>query len=223
MTIANNHQKTVPAQYTVPRDMVPDLAESAKFFPHGRTLRALGDLLKNEGLAEFELRIRDGLYCVQGPLVQVVAPRPSLLQRIFSFGLADSGKPISTRRELQYSVADLLSFDAEARAQRRQTGKMTDPHTPSQILRGVASYLDNREGSRLIGISIKDRWVNIEYLTDDQKVHVEKQDFEYFYDYWVKMYVRRSNRPDLPPPSDSTLYVTWETRLRRHKLSEIPL
>ncbi len=223
MTISTNTQNLGPAQYTVPRDVVPNMGESAKFFPHGRILRALGDLLQKDGLVEFELQIRDGIYCVQGPPVSVAAPRLSLWQKIFALGSADKGEQREIPRELQYSVADLLSYDSEARAQRRQTGQMTDPHVPSQILRGVASYLDKRKDSRLIGIAIKDRWVTIEYLTADGQAQKEKQDFEYFYDYWVKMYTRRSSRPDLPAPSDPTLFVTWEARQRRHKLSEIPL
>lgn len=223
MTIATNKQKIVPAQYTVPRETAPDMGESAKFFPHGRILRALGDRLQQDGLVEFELQIRNGIYCVQGSTTPVLAPRPSLLRKILSLGRPEPSKRSVIRRELQYTIADLLSYDSEARAQRRQSGELTDPHVPSQILRGVASYLDKRKGSRLIGVVIKDRWVTIEYLSADGQVQKERQDFEYFYDYWVKMFTRRSNRPELPAPSDPTLFVTWEARLRRHKLSEIPL
>ena len=223
MTMASNSPKIGPAQFTVPQDVVPDRNESAKFFPHDRILRILGELSQKERLVEFELQIRDGLYWVQGPPTPVAAPRPSLLRKVLGLGRVADGTQTEVRRELQYTIADLLSYDSEARAQRRQTGQLTDPHVPSQILRGVASYLDKRKGSRLIGIVIKERWVTIEYLTADGQARRERQDFDYFYDYWVKMYTRRSSRPELPPASEPTLYVTWETRLRRHKLSENPL
>ncbi len=223
MNIGNDRQGKASAEYTVPRDVVPDLSESAKFFPHGRILRALGDLLHKDGLTEFEMHFRDGLYVVSGTASITAMPRPSLLQTILSLGRASKHKPALAMREAQYSIADLLSYDSEARAQRRQTSQLTDPHMPSELLRAVAGYLDKREGSRLIGITIKERWVTIEYLTADGRAQKEKQDFEYFYDYWVRMYTRRSNRPDLPSTSDPTLFVTWEPSLRRHKLTQSPL
>lgn len=219
MKNGSDRQIKASAEYTVPQDVVPDLSESAKFFPHGRILRALGDRLQKDGLIEFTMQIRDGRYVVSGPVT--VDARPSLLQAIFSLGRARN-KPAQAVREIQYSISDLLSFESEARLQRRQTGQMTNPHTPAQILRAVAGYLDKREGSRLIGITIKERWVTIEYLTADGRVQNEKQDFDYFYDYWVSMYTRRANRPDLARPGDPTLVVTWEAHSQRHKLSEVP-
>jgi hypothetical protein len=45
---------------------------------------------------------------------------------------------------------------------------------------------------------------------------------EYFYDYWVKMYLRRSNRSKLPPPSEPTLFVTWKGILDAHGVGNVP-
>jgi hypothetical protein len=36
------------------------------------------------------------------------------------------------------------------------------------------------------------------------------------------MFLQRSNRCKLPPPSDPTLFVTWEGGQKRHKLARIP-
>ena len=109
-------------------------------------------------------------------------------------------------RQLRYSITDLLDSETEGRERRKQSSQMPDPYSISQILRGIGCFLDKREGSRLLGVTVKDRWVAIDYVTADGREQKETQDFEYFYDYWVKMYMQRSNRSKLPPPSDPTLY-----------------
>ncbi len=125
--------------------------------------------------------------------------------------------------KLRYSVRDILLFETEERAQRKESSEIPDPYAPSQILRGVGCYLDKREGSRLVSVKVKNRWVTIDYLARDGRVEKIYQDFDYFYDYGVKMYMQRSNRSKLPPPSDPTLFVTWEARQQRHKLSRNPV
>jgi len=60
-----------------------------------------------------------------------------------------------------------------------------------------------------VGISIKDQWVTVRYKAADGRIEQLKQDLEYFYDYWVKAYLKRSNRRRLPPPSAPTFFVTW--------------
>ena len=62
------------------------------------------------------------------------------------------------------------------------------------ILRGAGSYLDNREVTTLMGISLRGKWVTVSYQTAKGRLEQAQQDLEYFYDYWVKMYLRRSNR-----------------------------
>ncbi|HWH78123.1 MAG TPA: hypothetical protein VNT76_12155, partial [Candidatus Binatus sp.] len=78
-----------------------------------------------------------------------------------------------------------------------------------------------RQGSTLLGIGIRDRWVTIAYRAPNGELEKAHQDFEYFYNYWVKMYTQRSNRPKLPPPSDPTVFVAWEGAQQRHKLSKL--
>jgi hypothetical protein len=98
---------------------------------------------------------------------------------------------------------------------------MTEPYSTAQILRGVGGYLDKRKGSRLRSVSVKDRWVTIHYVTADGREQKESQDFEYFYNFWIKMYLQRSDRNQLAKPSDPTLYVTWESGRRQHTLSRV--
>jgi hypothetical protein len=99
---------------------------------------------------------------------------------------------------------------------------MPDPYSISQILRGAGSYLDNRDVTNLVGITLKERWVTVSYQTAEGRLEQAKQDLEYFYNYWVKMYMRRSNRTKLPPPSDPTLFVSWEGIQKAHRLSNVP-
>jgi hypothetical protein len=74
----------------------------------------------------------------------------------------------------------------------------------------------------LIGISLKGKWVTVNYQTAEGRLEQAQQDLEYFYDYWVKMYLRRSNRAKAPPMSDPTLFVTWEGMRRAHRISNVP-
>ncbi len=99
---------------------------------------------------------------------------------------------------------------------------MPDPYSISQILRGAGSYLDNREAARLSAISLRGKWVTVAYENPDGRIEQAQQDLEYFYDYWVKMYMRRSNRAKLPAPSEPTLFVTWEGMRHTHRVGDVP-
>jgi len=219
MNSRNHSHNAAPAEYQVPQDVVPDWTESTKFFPHGRILRALGELLQQDRYCEFELQIRDGTYAVRGQALAPAVGRKSLMQKILSLGKGRKSTKPHVVPEKRYSMSDLLTFESQAREQRKQTSEMPDPYSLGQILRGVGCYLDKREGSRLVGVTVKERWVTIEYLTTNGQTQKEHQDFEYFYDYWVKMYMQRSSRPKLPLSSDPTLFVTWQSDLRRHTLA----
>lgn len=48
------------------------------------------------------------------------------------------------------------------------------------------------------------------YQTAEGRLEQAQQDLEYFYDYWVKMYLRRSNRVKPAAPSVPTVLVSWQ-------------
>lgn len=212
-------QNSIFEEFQLLSPAAADVTEATKYFPHDRTLRTLGTLLQQQGFAEFELQVSDDRYVVRGQAHGANLAPASLLQKIFALG---KDRNRTTQRELGYSITDLLSFETEIRQRRKQPNEMPDPYGLSQILRGVGCYLDKREGSRLVSVIVKNRWVTIEYVAGDGRMERAHQDFEYFYNYWVKMYMQRSNRSKLPPPSDPTLFVTWEGRVRQHKLSHHP-
>jgi len=212
-------QKPASAEYHVP-DAAPDsISESTKYFPYDRILRTLGSALERDGFSEFELQVGEGGYNVCGSASLEKPAPPSLFRRILSRDNTVKHGAKAAIREVHYSLADLLTFESEARERRRQSGQMPEPYSLSQILRGVGCYMDKREGSQLASVGVKNRWVSIEYFASDGRLQKAHQDFDYFYDYWVKMYMQRGNRPKLPSPSDPTLFVTWEASLRRHKIS----
>jgi len=215
------HNASIP-KYQVGSEVAEDLAETIKYFPHQRFLRTLGQVLQRDGFTEFELSVDDQGYVSRGAVVAQNGASPSLIRKIFGLGAAPkrAAKPLICER--RYSISDIVNIEGLVREQRTQAGQMPDPHSLSQLLRGVGCFLDKREGSRLRGVTVKDRWVSIDYMTADGREQTEKQDLEYFYDFWVKMYLQRRDRSKLPPPNDPTLFVTWEGRQRLHKLSRLP-
>jgi hypothetical protein len=142
--------------------------------------------------------------------------------------LLRGSKPTSTvtttvgQVDLRFSPEEIEKFDVRGRVKRKDACKMPDPYSISQILRGAGAYLDNRDATNLMAITLKDKWVTVSYRTAEGRLERAKQDLEYFYDYWVKMYMRRSNRAKLPPPSDPTLFVSWEGIQKAHRLSNVP-
>lgn len=214
-------QSSIFEEFQLPSQLENDVVEDLKYFPLDRTLRTLGTMLQLDGFAEFELRVKDDLYVVHRLGAAEKSAGSSLFEKLLSLGRRREGDPCANR-ELRYSMTDLLTFETQVRERRKQSSEMPDPYSLSQILRGVGCYLDKRERSRLLSVVVKDRWVTIEYLAGDGRAEKAHQDFEYFYNYWVKMYMQRSNRAKLPPPSDPTLLVTWESGLRRHQLKRVP-
>lgn len=215
----SNERNTAFVEYHVPAVAPDSISESTRYFPYDRILRTLGSALERDGFSEFDLQVSDNGYAVCGSFLAEKYVSPSFFRRIL--GLENTGKGVAKPaiREVHYSIADLLTFETEAREKRKQSSQMPDPYSLSQILRGVGCYMDKREGSQLTRVGVKNRWVTIEYLARNGRLEKAHQDFDYFYDYWVKMYTQRGNRPKLPSLSDPTLLVTWESSLRQHKIS----
>jgi hypothetical protein len=214
-------QNLALGEFHVAASNTDELTESIKFFPHDRILRSLGALLQQAGFTEFELRVSRGLYTACGQISENTSAPRTLLQRMFWFSGAHNKRRGPAVLQLQYSISDILNCETESRQRRKQPSQMPDPFSASQILRGIGRFLDKRAESRLLGLTVKNRWVTIDYIAGGNK-QKETQDFEYFYNYWVKMYLQRSNRAQLPPPRDPTLYVSWECARRQHTLSRAP-
>lgn len=193
-----------------------------------KELRALGQAIEKFSFSAFDLQIDSGIYVVTGrAIIPSESVRFSFSRFVRELLLRGSDPTASVTTEagqidLRFTPEEVEKFDVRGRVKRQDAGKMPDPYSVSQILRGAGSYLDNRDATSLVGITLKDRWVTVSYQTAEGRLEQAKQDLEYFYNYWVKMYMRRSNRTKLPPPSDPTLYVNWEGIHKAHRLSNVP-
>src|SRR5262245_41585724 len=190
-----------------------------------KDLRALGQAIEKFQFSAFDLQLESGIYIVTGKAVSIENVKFSFAR--FVLELLRGSHPTRTvtttvgETKLRFSPEEIEKFELCGRVKRQDPNKLPDPYSISQILRGAGSYLDSHDVTTLEGITLKDKWVTVSYRTSAGRLQQAKQDLEYFYDYWVKMYMRRSNRSKLPPPSDPTLFVKWESRYRS-RLSNVP-
>ena len=188
-------------------------------------LRALGQALEKFSFSAFDLELKSGIYLVTGRAHSTENIKFSFSGFVRELLRGSTVPPTLTCSEgqvdLRFSSEEIERFDVRGRIKRQDPGKMPDPYSLSQILRGAGSYLDNRDITSLVGISLKGKWVTVSYQTAEGQLEQAQQDLEYFYDYWVKMYLRRSNRAKLPPPSDPTVYVTWRGIQRAPGISNL--
>lgn len=179
-----------------------------------RQLRALGQALEKFRFSTFHLELTDGHYVVKGRATPGEKVRFSFSRFVRELLGGSRASTILTftdgEVDLRFSREEIEGFDLHGRDRRRDPTKMPDPYSISQILRGAGSYLDNRDVTALVGISLKGKWVTVNYRTSDGRLERAQQDLEYFYDYWVKMYLRRSNRTKAPFSNDPTVLVMWQ-------------
>jgi hypothetical protein len=183
-------------------------------------LRALGQVLEKFHFSDFDIELRSGSYRVTGTASSTEQVKFSFLRFVCELLRGSPVQPLQSRLELYFSEDEVEQFDTRGKIKRADSNKMPDPYSISQILRGTGSYLDNRDVTMLVAISLNGKWVTVKYATPSGRLEQSKQDLEYFYDYWVKMYLRRSNRAKLPPMSDPTLFATWQGG-RAHGLSHV--
>lgn len=198
----------------------PDETRAADSKKFARQLRALGQALERFSFSTFDLELRSGTFLVTGTAISTVNFKFSFSRFVRELLRGCSATPTlacdGSQVDLRFSPEEIERFDMRGKVRRQDPSKMPDPYSLSQILRGAGSYLDNRDVTELMGISLKGKWVTVSYQTAEGRLEQAQQDLEYFYDYWVKMYLRRSNRAKLPPPSNPTVLVTWKGIQRAH-------
>src|SRR5919106_852058 len=183
-------------------------------FSYAKELRALGQALEQHHFSFLDLEIEGGIYVIRGKATALKEAQSSFSRfvRDLIHGYSSTSRKNNSGVEtnLRFSPEEIDQLDSEGRLKRTESHQMPDPYSISQLLRGAGTYLDNRDETSLVGITIKDRWVTVRYKTAEGRLEQAKQDLEYYYDYWVKMYLRRSNRPKFPPLNDPSLIVTWQ-------------
>jgi hypothetical protein len=121
---------------------------------------------------------------------------------------------LTNRIELRYSLENIRAMDAQVRVRRSASPEIPDPLSMSQLLRVIGGFMDNRADEELLGVSIDDRWVTITHVSRDHRLLKTSHDIEYFYDLWVKMYLQRSDRLIVPPPSGPTVCIGGQLPVR---------
>ncbi len=185
-------------------EAVPDRGESQGSSDrcYARDLRVIGQLLESHGVVSVDLVQVGGTYIIRGKVGSRWHGSSADHSRsgwIARFGLLVSGqsKPrdaLGETVELRYNSGDIRAFESQVLPRRDDSNGMPDPYALSQVLRSAGAYLDTRQKSSLIGISLRERWMKIRFESGDGCLEEAQQDIEYFYDYWVKMYLRRNTR-----------------------------
>ena len=180
----------------------------AQPFSYAQILRTLGHALENHRFVGFEIRVEFDTYVIKGSVPPERTKRSLFrsLQVLFSKPSA-SAREATDEIELRYSLSEIQNLQFRARGQRSESPEIPDPHSLSQLLRGIGCYLDKRINDKLVGVVVKDRWVTIMHRSRDGQLLKTRQDMEYFYNFWVKMYLNRSSRPSEPAPSEPTFFV----------------
>jgi|SRR5919106_332971 hypothetical protein len=172
-----------------------------------RQLRALGQALEKFDFSAFDLEITRESYLVLGKATPIKHVKFSFSRFVSELLRGSSGRPSLTgtvrQVDLRFSPEDIERFDLRGKSRRHDSSKMPDPYSISQLLRGAGCYLDHRNVAGQVGISFEGRWVAVRYRTDEGRLEQTQQDLDYFYDYWVKMYLRRGNRAKLTPPGET--------------------
>jgi len=221
---------------TAPKLSQPDSAEAANTVVdqkgsepssvprYARDLRVVGQMLESRDVATADLVLVAGTYIIQG---RMKAARGSSLLSILrnwtkpvkSRFAADSGIPNLSRETvtLRRTLEDIWEFDSRARCLRSKANGMPNPYALSQILRSAGAYLDTRKRSSLIGILVRERDLTIRFETGEGRLEETRQDIDYFYDFWVKMYLRRHKRSQLDVFKDRFPPSLWN-EIQRGKI-----
>jgi hypothetical protein len=94
--------------------------------------------------------------------------------------------------ELRYTPEQLSHMDDEGRSKRGNLGS-PDAHSASQIVRAVGALVDQKQ-ARLLSVRQEEEKIEIEYESSLKGTVTEDFTVATLYEYWVRMYLKRSNR-----------------------------
>ena len=95
--------------------------------------------------------------------------------------------------EWHVTEGDVERFEREGRAKRRGGDRAPDSHSVSQVLRVIGAILDQKRG-KMSYVSKDEQAVTIEYEHSGGRVGTEQYDVPTLYDFWVRMYKKRTAR-----------------------------
>jgi hypothetical protein len=168
---------------------------------YARDLRVVGQLLERRQITSADLVCVADAYIIRGiqkssgdsRFLSYLARR--FMTRLHAVLHCDFCPSLPSRViNLRYDLEEIVKADYLARCKRSSISPLPDPYSLSHILRTAGAYLDGRKNSSLIGISLQDPWITIRFETAEGNPEEAKQNRQHFYDYWVKMYLRRASQ-----------------------------
>lgn len=102
--------------------------------------------------------------------------------------------PKNSEVSWQVTAQDISAANTLNQQYRQKSSDVPDAFRLSQILRGVGFYLDTRREAELKCLSIASNRVSFEYQTASGRTERVENSFEFFYDYWINMYLQRRDR-----------------------------
>jgi hypothetical protein len=165
---------------------------------YSQHLRAIGQKLESMGAEDYSVRTSDAGYVVSG-LRRVQPPAQDPAGRGFWQRLRGAGRPAEPASptqelfELRLSPDEIAKVDAAGREQRTSDSPAAEAHASSQILRAVGAFVDQKQG-RFLAVSKQGPDIAIEYETVGHRPATEKFTVATLYNFWVKMYLKRSQR-----------------------------
>jgi len=163
-------------------------------------LRAIGQLLEALNIESFTLRVDDNDVLVRDRFPRrnrEIKVSESLVSAWNSIRARDSRFEDSFHETgvLQFRVAQedaaLLEHDGQER--RQNSDKVPELGAPSQILRDVGGIIEHKRG-RLLEVSKHDQDIHFEFELPSREIVTERFTVSSLYDYWVTMYLKRSDR-----------------------------
>ncbi|HXG51287.1 MAG TPA: hypothetical protein VNN77_07780 [candidate division Zixibacteria bacterium] len=172
---------------------------------YAQLLRPIGQALEALGAESFRLQVDRDDFVIRGKTAPKPAPaaessRPKSLRVVWE--LLRGGKPKGNQPpagpsagafEVTYTPEDIAFLDVEGQSRRRNPELTPEAHSLSQILRAVGAFVDEKKG-RLVAIQKQDQAISIEYESALNRMTTQEFTVSTLYDYWVRMYLKRSGR-----------------------------
>lgn len=166
-------------------------------------LRPVGQILESLRIDHFSLRVEDAGISVRGqkpePRKESAPPQGISLRVVWQSLRGKKQEPVAEPQpssgilELHYTHEDISRVDDEAKSRRVDAGGRPEAHALSQILRAVGGVVDQKQG-RLISVTKEGQDITVEYESTLKQKIFEKFTSATLYDFWVRMYLRRSSR-----------------------------
>jgi hypothetical protein len=151
---------------------------------YSEALRSIGQALEAQEVGAFELKVISSRYVIQDVWRKEV---PSAMRRWF-------------RKEprLVFTVADVKKLSEAGRAQRSQSGRLTDFKSLANLLRTIGAFLDF-EGLELLALEKRAISLTLAWRDKDGNEHQEDRTVASFYRTFLELCQRRSERRGAQP------------------------